>query len=753
MIRLLVVMFVLLLIAACSSDEQADRLTDGYSTQIRWTGYGIPHVKADDWGSLGYGFAYATATDAVCVIAQDMLMVNGNLAAHQGADKGNVASDVFHRALLTDARLERFAAARSSEMSQYAAGYAAGYNRYLKDHKGKLPASCNGKSWIRPMVLQDVARINVGIAIRYGIGRFKNDLTRAKPPGEKVARGNTRFEPEAGLGSNAVAFGKAVTASGRGILLGNPHYPWQGSSRFHMIHTTIPDVVDVMGVSLYTTNAVTLGFNKDIAWTHTVSTALRSTVYELQLNPDNPMEYRYGAGYRPIERRIVRLDVLQTDGSGKTEEHSVYSSHYGPLIVSEQLPWTSETAYAIRDAVIDNTAGTSTYAALSVARSVDDVEAAISKQGVYWTNTIATDRYGTAFYADISATPNLDKELLGECRVQNKAVPSYVVILDGSNLACGWKIDPRSHVEGTLPAQEMPRIRRDDYVTNSNDSYWLANPAAPLEGYSPIIGPERTARTLRTRAGLSFVDEILTSAEKVTADDLRGILYSHRNFAAELLLDDVLTVCGDDTAIDIKRACTVLGAWDRTANIDSVGNHVWTEFWKRVVRTNDLYVNPFDATDPVNTPNGVAVDTSVVRAAVIEALGASMAVLDEAGIAADARWGDIQYVERNGKKIPIPGAQGWAGMFSMIVANLNKGKGYTPVLLGNSYIQVISWDEQGQLKAGGMLTYSQSQEADSAHYSDLTEVYSRGGWIDFPFTESEILADPELSTLDLTESL
>ncbi len=740
--------------AACSSGNNGSSSTSAerYNTQIRWTRYGIPHVKADDWGSLGYGFAYATATDAVCVIAQDLVMVNGNRAAHMGADDGSVASDVFHRALLTEDRLQRFTAAQAEEMKQYTVGYVAGYNRYLKDHQDSLPDSCNGRSWIRPMVLEDVARLSVGLAIRYGIGRFKNDMTRAKPPGETVAAADTTFALEAGLGSNAVAFGRAVTESERGILLGNPHYPWQGSSRFHLIHTTIPDVVDVMGVSLYTTNWVALGFNKDIAWTHTVSTALRSTVYELTLNPENPLEYRYGDDYRPIETRTVSVDVKQDDGTVRTQEHIVYSSHYGPVLVSDQLPWTAETAYAIRDAVIDNTMGTSTYTALSVAKTVDDVEAAISKQGVYWTNTVAADRHGTAFYADVSTTPNVDRDLLSECRVVNEAVPYYVVVLNGSKSDCEWKTDSRSLVAGALPAEEMPRIRRDDYVTNSNDSYWLANPAAPLEGYSPIIGPERTARTLRTRAGLNFVGEVLETGEKVTADDLRGILYNHRNFGAELLLDDVLKVCNDDV-IEIERACTVLAKWDRTANVNSVGNHVWTEFWKLVRRTKNLYANPFDAADPVNTPNGIAVEEPAVKEAVIKALAGSLAVLDEAGIAVDAPWGDIQYAERGDRKIPIPGAQGWAGMFSMIVANLTKGKGYTPIIHGNSYIQVISWDEEGELEAGGILTYSQSQEADSAHYSDLTEVYSRGEWIDFPFTESEILADPELSTLELTESL
>lgn len=761
LLRFVTLLSVLLLLAACTSDNSTpdSRSADKYQTEIRWTRYGIPHVKANDWGSLGYGFAYATATDLVCVIAQDLVMVNGKLAKFMGSENGNIASDVFHLALLTDERLQRFAQAQSDELNEYAEGYVAGYNRFLSDHENRLPASCNGKPWIRDMNSADVARLTVGVAIRYGIGRFKNDMNRAKPPGEPVAAGDTTFGLQVGLGSNAVAFGRAVTESGRGILLGNPHYPWHGSSRFHMIHTTIPGVIDTMGVSLATTNAVSLGFNKDIAWTHTVSTALRSTIYELALNPDNPLEYRYGEDYRPIESRTVSVDVQRPDGKIESEEHNVYSTHYGPIVVSDQLPWTNTTAYAIRDAVIDNTAGTATYAALSVAKTVDDVEAAISMQGVYWTNTVATDRHGTAFYADISTTPNVDEALLDECRISSDSIPAFVVVLDGSKEACEWKSDPRSKVAGALPADDMPRIKRDDYVTNSNDSYWLANPAAPLEGYSPIIGPERTARTIRTRAGLNFVRELLANDKKITANDMRGILYNHRNFGAELLLDDVLTVCEDETVVkttddqtvDIGPACSVLSSWDRTANIDSVGNHVWTEFWRLVGRTQNLYVNPFDPDDPANTPNGINVGDTEVNSAVRQALAGAVMALDAAGIALDARWGDIQFVQRNDKKIAIPGGQGWAGMFSMIVANLTKDKGYNPIFHGNSYIQVITWDKQGNLKPGGILTYSQSPEADSDHYSDLTEVYSRGEWIDFPFTESEILADPELKTLTLTE--
>ena len=737
-------------LAGCNRDP-APEAAPKYQSEIRWTSYGIPHVKAGDWGGLGYGFAYALATDGFCVYAREIATVNGELSAHLGADGGNFESDVFHRAIITDAKLAHFAESQSADLSQFNTGFVAGYNRYLDENRGRLPASCNDASWVRPISVADVARVMVSLGIRYGLGQFQKDIVRAAPPGEAVASNPTIFTLSPGIGSNAIAVGKAASESGRGILFGNPHYPWHGSSRFHMIHTTIPGVIDSMGSGLLASNFIAIGFNKDIAWTHTVSTALRFTIYELALNPEDPMQYRYADGTRTINPVTVSVDVLLDDGSTEARQHTVYMTHFGPIIASDGLPWTDSRAYAIRDAIIDNTAATATYMALNTARSVDDIEAAISLQGVYWTNTIAADKDGNAFYADISGTPNVDEDLLTECAVAPSGIPSYIVVLDGTRPECEWRNDPRSHVPGTLPAEDMPRIRRDDYVTNSNDSYWLANPAAPLEGYSPIIGPERTERTLRTRAGLTLVQEQLDKDGKLSPQEIQQMLYSHRNYGAELLLDDVLSVCEGDGSDAIASSCDILRQWDRTANIDSRGVPLWIEFWKLASGIDGLYAVPFDPDDPVNTPRGIALDDAQVVAAVRQAIASAAQSLADAGIAADAPWGELQFTNRNGEKIPVPGAPGSSGMFSYIISRLSQGEGYTPIITGNSYIQVISWDADGKLNAQGMLTYSQSPEPESPHYADLTKLYSRGEWIDFPFTEEEILADPNLVTLTLQE--
>ena len=278
---------------------------------------------------------------------------------------------------------------------------------------------------------------------------------------------------------------------------------------------------------------------------------------------------------------------------------------------------------------------------MNIAESVDDIEAAISMQGMPFVNTIAADRHGTAFYADISATPNIDAEMLGRCRVAVEQMPARAIVLDGSEPACEWKTDSRSAVPGAMPAEDMPRIRRKDYVTNSNDSYWLSNPNEPLEGYSPIIGSERSARTLRTRAGLNFIEQAFAEKEKLGPADLQSMIYSQRNFAAEILLDDVLALCEqtdspvavEENTVDIGAACAALAGWDRRQNNDSRGAQVWTEFWRSARNIPDIYAVPFDANDPVHTPDGINVDNEIITTAVRQALANAQLTLEAAGIA------------------------------------------------------------------------------------------------------------------------
>jgi len=751
---------VLLFLTACSQHSTSHKSavdaaiklkpSSNIDVDIRWTSYGIPHVKADDWMSLGYGYAYATATDGVCVIARDVVVVNGSSMKYFGDQQQ--ASDIFHQAVVTDALVAQYNVSQTEPPKIFNAGYVAGYNRYLADHKDALPASCANAEWVKPITIDDMARLTVGVGIRYGLGRYTANIATAQPP--KAGEISDKALPSKGasisdvndlpLASNAVAFGKAVTDNGRGILFGNPHYPWAGPSRFHLIHITLPGEIDIMGVSLFTTAGVSIGFNKDVAWTHTVSTGMRATLYKLDLHPNDPTQYRFKDGFRKMEARQVTL------ANGQAID--VYFSHYGPIVVHENLVWDETTAYTVRDANLYNFQAAESYHQMSQATDVHELIDAISLGGVSWVNTIASDSKGNAMYADISTVPNVDAALIEECQVgEQRWGRAKMIILDGSRPDCAWRDSSAAVVANTLPADKMPRLVRDDYVTNSNDSYWLSNPKAPLEGYSPIIGSEGTARSLRTRAGLHFVDEIL-SAGPVKPAAVYSLIDDHRNFGAELLLGDLLRLCTPERT-SIELSCKVLEQWDRAHRVDSRGAHLWTEIMRTLQTDSSIFEVPFDLKDPTNTPSGLKTSDPDVAKTLVNAIETAQQRLTKVGIALDAKLGDIQYVQRNERKIAIPGGEGWSGAFSMIIAPLREesGVGYTPVVHGNSIMEIVSWDDNGKVNPRGLLTYSQSQEPDSPHYADQTELYSKGEWIDFPFHEEDIADNPDLRSLNLTE--
>ncbi len=94
----------------------------------------------------------------------------------------------------------------------------------------------------------------------------------------------------------------------------------------------------------------------------------------------------------------------------------------------------------------------------------------------------------------------------------------------------------------------LPTLKRTDYVTNSNDSYWTNNPHRLLDGYPLIVGDERTPRSLRTRNGLLKIERRLNGTDgypgkRFTLDQLEAITMDNRVLSAELWRDSLVSLC------------------------------------------------------------------------------------------------------------------------------------------------------------------------------------------------------------------
>ena len=114
------------------------------------------------------------------------------------------------------------------------------------------------------------------------------------------------------------------------MVLGNPHFPWQGAERFYQSHLTIPGKVDVEGASLFGVPLILIGHTQKLAWSHTVSTARRFTPFQLTLVPGSPTQYLFDGQVRTMKADKVTVQVPGAGGKLEPQTRTLYSTRAGP---------------------------------------------------------------------------------------------------------------------------------------------------------------------------------------------------------------------------------------------------------------------------------------------------------------------------------------------------------------------------------------------------------------------------------------
>ncbi len=761
---------------------------------IKVTEHGIPHVIAKDYESLGLGHGYATATTSICTLADTLLTASGERSRWLGPNQRYsdqvtlLASNLQADTLFTDIRNRRVverlladpARGPGKQARALVRGYAAGVNKYLRmigGSDGIEDPACRGARWIRPTATAKDFWYGVYAAnLLASTGNFVPQIVDAEPPsiedpGLPEVPAAAKFapvpenlpskdalltvlgkDPNTPFGSNATAVGKDSSSTGRGMLLGNPHFPWRGRYRFTQSHLTIPGRYDVAGASLIGSPVVNIGWNENVAWSHTVSTAYRFTPYEYRTVPGSPTTYLTTDGPKDLERRVVKVRARGKGGTVRTITEDVYRTDEGYVLDAPEalMGWSPLSVFALRDANAEHLRTIDTFHSMGKATNARNLlEAQDRGAGMPWVNTIAADRRGNVLYADHSVVPNVPDDLVTKCLTPIGMVLFQMVGLPGldgsrANGECAWRDDADAQRPGIFGPGTLPATVRRDWVVNANDSYWLPNPAEPLEGFARIIGCERCERTLRTRMVYRYVMDRVAGSDglgrrhKVSHRTLKATEHENRVFGAEVAREggDLADVCA---AAAGGVACEVLAAWDGRSDIDSVGTHIFQEFWKRVPE-DGLWQVPFDAEDPVDTPR----DLNELNPLVVQAMQDALAHLEDKGVAFDARWGSLQVAGDDGAPpIPIGGGEGFAGNANAVSsrdpgANLNR---LYPVSYGSSHIQAVAFRDDGRLTASTILTYGQAIDPTSRFDHDQTRLFSKERWVRFPWTDREIRQD------------
>jgi acyl-homoserine-lactone acylase len=486
-----------------------------------------------------------------------------------------------------------------------------------------------------------------------------------------------------------------------------------------------------------------------------------------------------------MTRQKVTVTVRGAGGKLSTVERTLYGSRYGPVLATG---WTTTTAFAIRDTNADNLRSMNEWLAMGTSRNIAQLRAAQDTyQGIPFTNTIAVDASGTAYFADASVVPHVTDAHAARCidTAQGKALYPETFVLDGSRSACNWGNDPGAVQRGIFAPSHVPQLTRTDYVANSNDSPWLTNPAAPITGYPAIFGDTGTERELRSRLGLDMIAQRLAGTDGLgrpgfTLPTLQATMLGNRNFSAELGRSDVVAMCrahpvltaSDGTWVDVRAACDILASWDGRADVDSGGEELWETFFR-----DTWWLVPFNPAHPLTTPRAIDANDPEVQRALADA----------------AQFLQSNHTARSAKRragITLPGCPAEKGCFNVIEATGPTGPQIGPEtgppprrtgpetspqtgpppsqtapppgarhqrpgakppatsIHGSSFIMAVELTPHGP-RARTILTYSQSANPASPHYSDQTVLFSHKQWVTERFTEAEINADPHLQATTL----
>jgi acyl-homoserine-lactone acylase len=787
--------FLLLSTASAGEVQPSKSAVSGRKADIYWTEHGVPHIEASDWYSLGFGSAAAATSQNFCLIADQLLKIKSERSKYFGAgeNNANIIADIGNKALgyIEDGKaLFSEITPRAQELIR---GYAAGYNDYLSKHNtpDSLPRPCKGATWVKPTTEYELFAYYLSLAERASGQALLPAAVNAAPPIAEVAKPEAKksatkekvsfniapsdlkiaaqlptFE-DYRLGSNAWSIGKDLSEHGNGILLGNPHFPAYGPLRFYQYRQRIPGVYDVQGASLVGTPCVQIGFNNQLGWSHTVSTSRHFTLYALELNSKNPLEYRYGNEFRPIIKKDITIELLLPTGEVVPYSRPTYFSHYGPMVMTPDLKWTADMAFSYRDANRRNTHFIDQWLDMGAAKNINQFKNAFRKyRGTPWVNTIYADKLGNSLYIEGTPVARLSPEALARWKANPVAQQIYqkskIFLFMGSDPVDEWT----GNKNGLTPYEEAPQLQRTDYVANSNDSHWLSNESARLVGYSPIYGPENYEQQYRTRLGLKMIKDMRGDDNKLSAKEVEDSLFSNRSYLWENIGEELKARCATWPEANLKAACESMSQWDGRFNLDSKGIPAYREFVS--LWTSKMHKVPFNVDDPLNTPSGIADEPSAVdeiKAAFTKAVDN----ITKSAINLNATLGELQLfrlpeLDKSGggsllATIPYPGGQHFEGAFNVQdwtndgdltlfhypylpkeeilneKSNLTK-EGY-PINGGSSYMIVAEFTRNGP-KARGLLSYSQSTDPDSPYYSDQNYLYSKKQLRDFPHAWSLI---------------
>jgi len=709
---------------ATDSPELAAWKTRAEGVTIIRDDWGVPHIYARTDADVVFGLMYAQAEDDFNRVETNFVNSQGRLAEAEG--EAEVWRDLRMKLFIDPADMKAQYAKAEPWLKALMDGWADGLNFYLATHPDVKPRA--------------IAKFEPWMALSFSEGSIGGDIERVnlreleafygQPAVTTTARAESEPEtdqwsprPAEPTGSNGIAIAGANTASGKAMLLINPHTSFFFREEAQMVSE---EGLNAYGALTWGQFFIYQGFNDKAGWMHTSSSVDNIDEYleTVTKQPDGSYTYRVGTEEKPLIAKKIVVPYKSASGLAQ-KEFTTYRTHRGPIVKQSDGKWVSmrlmeEPLKALAQSYLR-----------TKARNLAEYKKVMEAHTNSSNNTLYADADGNIAYLHSNFIPKRDAKF------------DFTKPVDGSNPATEWN--------GVLTFDETPNVvnPKNGWVYNTNNYPFSA--AGPGNSPSQKAFPPYVDAGSENPRGVHAI-KVLSGKKGLTLDTLiTEVAYDSYQPEFEIQIPLLLKAHAAAASSNPLKAKTadaiaVLKDWDYRWSAASVPQSVATfygeDLWQRVAAdARKANVSVYEYIKSRATPQ--------------QRLESLAAAIDK--LAADfgkwqTPWGDINRFQRNDGAIvqkfddskastPVHFASARWGSLASFGARAYPDTKKWYGTSGNSFVAVVEFGDQVKAKAvtaGGL-----NSVPGSKHFVDQADRYATGNLRDVYFYREQLKGHTE----------
>ncbi len=490
------------------------------------------------------------------------------------------------------------------------------------------------------------------------------------------------------LGSNGWAIAPSRSANGNAMLLANPHLPWSDRFLWYETQLTAPGI-DAYGAALVGIPVLSIAFNDNLGWTHTVNTHDGWDAYELTLVNEG---YQWNGKIRAFETEAQTLKVKQADGTLRDEPLIVRRSVHGPVVAHKD-----GKAIALRVVGLDQPGALEQWWEMERAKNLAEFEVALKRLQIPMFTVIYADRDGHILQLFNGRVPVRTQ---GDFEYWSGLIP-------GDTSTTLWT--------ETHPYDDLPRVLDppSGWLQNANDPPWTTT-------FPSALNPDNYPRYMAPRGPMWFRPQhsarMLAEDEQISFEEMVEYKHSTHMELAERLLDELTSAARQQGGELARRAANVLDAWDGKAEADSRGAVLFA-FWTQELDFEDnFFAIPWNEEKPLVTPDGLADPRRAVAA-----LEAAATKVEATYGTLDVPWGEVFRLRSGDLDLPANGGSSSLGIFRTL-AFAPEDDGRFQAVSGDSYVAAIEFSNP--VRAMVLTSYGNATQPNSPHRDDQLKLFA-----------------------------